>query len=341
MKALRFAAALIAAAALTSCHGRQSILNSAGPLAHRIEWLWWFIFTFCAVAFVLQIGALTRAASRHFIPGGPAPKPMDPAKIKEENQRSAPWVAGAVAITVLSMFAILVASVITGKKVEGLNSKNPVTIQIIGHQWWWEVRYPNTQPSMTVTTANEIHVPTGMPVVLLLQSEDVIHSFWAPNIQGKRDLIPPYQNAFWIQVDDEGVYRGQCAEYCGHQHAHMAFDLIAESPTKFQAWQQAQVKPAAEPADPEAKRGEQIFLSGPCVMCHTIRGTPAGSHVGPDLTHLASRRTIGAGTLPNTPGNLAGWIMDSQRIKPGNRMPPISLSGDDLTALLTYLRTLN
>jgi cytochrome c oxidase subunit 2 len=194
---------------------------------------------------------------------------------------------------------------------------------------------------MTVTTANEIHVPTGVPVVLLLTSADVIHSFWAPNIQGKRDLIPPYQNAFWIQVDNEGVYRGQCAEYCGHQHAHMAFELVAESPAKFQAWQQAQVKPAAEPGDPEAKRGEQIFLSGPCVMCHTIRGTPAGSHVGPDLTHLASRRTIGAGTLPNTPGNLAGWIMDSQRIKPGNRMPPISLSGDDLTALLTYLRTLN
>ncbi len=326
---------------IVGCHGNQAMLNPAGPNAGSIEKLWWFFFSIVGLAFVLQVAALTRAAWRHFIPGGPPPKPMEPEKIKEENRRSAPWVVAAIGITVISMFVLLVVSIVTGKEVEGgTTSKNPVSIELIGHQWWWEVRYPNTDPSMTVVTANEIHVPVGMPVVLQTESQDVIHSFWAPNIQGKRDLIPPYKTAIWFQVDKEGDYRGQCAEYCGHQHAHMAFELIAESPAKFQAWVQQQVKPAPEPSDPLAQRGREVFLSGPCVMCHTIRGTPAGSHVGPDLTHLATRHTIGAGTLPNTPGSLGGWILDSQRIKPGNRMPPNNLSGDDLNALLAYLETL-
>jgi cytochrome c oxidase subunit 2 len=249
-------------------------------------------------------------------------------------------VAVALGATVVLLFVILTASVLTGHAMSGLKSKNPIAIDVIGHQWWWEVRYEATQADQTVVTANEIHIPVGQPVVIKTSSRDVIHSFWAPNIQGKRDLIPGYENALWLQADRPGVFRGQCAEFCGHQHAHMAFFVVAEPLDKFQSWLKQQVSTPPPPGDPDAIEGQQVFLSHPCVMCHTIRGSDAGAKAGPDLTHIASRMTIGAGTLTNTKGNLAAWILDSQSIKPGNMMPPNLLKADDLNALLTYLETL-
>jgi cytochrome c oxidase subunit 2 len=195
-------------------------------------------------------------------------------------------------------------------------------------------------PQQNVTTANEIHVPVGRPVVFEVTSRDVIHSFWAPNLNGKKDLIPGYQRSLWFKADTPGVYRGQCAEFCGHQHAKMAFFIVAEPPAQFAAWLDAQRKPAPQPTDSVAHRGLQVFLASPCVMCHAIQGTSAGATFGPNLTHLASRRTIAAGTLPNTRGNLAGWIVDPQRIKPGANMPPNGLHPQDLQALLTYLQGL-
>ena len=163
--------------------------------------------------------------------------------MKKADHRAGWAVGSAIGITVVTLFVILVLSVITGKRVEGLTSKNPVTIQITGHQWWWEVTYPNSQADQTVTTANEIHVPVGIPIVVLTNSKDVIHSFWAPNITGKRDLLPGYSSAFWFQIDKAGTYHGQCAEFCGLQHAHMGFSIIAESVNDFQAWQRQQLKP--------------------------------------------------------------------------------------------------
>jgi cytochrome c oxidase subunit 2 len=224
--------------------------------------------------------------------------------------------------------------------VEGLTSKNPITIQITGHQWWWEVIYPSPQADQTVTTANEIHVPVGKPVVILTNSYDVIHSFWPPNVNGKRDLLPGYSSAMWFQIDQAGVYHGQCAEFCGLQHAHMGFSIIAEPDNVFEAWKAQQLKPAPEPTQADAKHGREVFLTHACLMCHTIRGTDAGSRVGPDLTHLAGRAMIAAETLPNTRGALAGWIVDPQRIKPGNKMTPNPLAPDDLQDLITYLGTL-
>ena len=200
--------------------------------------------------------------------------------------------------------------------------------------------YPNTQADQTVTTANEIHVPVNAPVVVLTNSTDVIHSFWVPSITGKRDLLPGYSSAFWFKVEQPGVYRGQCAEFCGFQHAHMGFSVIAQPMDDFQAWQQQQLKPASDPTNDQTKRGREVFLTHACLMCHTIRGTDAGARMGPDLTHLASRNMIAAETLPNTPGALGGWILDPQRIKPGAEMSPNSLSPDDLQALLAYLQTL-
>jgi cytochrome c oxidase subunit 2 len=208
------------------------------------------------------------------------------------------------------------------------------------HQWWWEAIYPNSQADQTVTTANEIHVPIGERIVIVTSSQDVIHSFWAPNITGKRDLIPGYSSAFSFQIDAPGIYHGQCAEFCGLQHAHMGFSIIAETPDQFLAWQHQQITSGKDPTDEDATRGRQVFLTHSCVMCHTISGTNAGSRAGPDLTHLASRHTIASGTLPNTTGALAGWILDPQRMKPGTQMPPNALSGDELQDLVSYLQSL-
>jgi cytochrome c oxidase subunit II len=327
---------------LVACGGaqpQQSAMNPAGPMSGEIENLWWFIFWITLVVFVLVMAVLTSGTWRRHVDGALPPEiHPDPAS----EQRHTRYVLVASVLTVLTLFAVLVYSVRAGRDVYGhsLESKNPITIQVIGHQWWWEVQYPNSDASMWVTTANEIHVPVGKPIVLLASSRDVIHSFWAPNLQGKRDLIPGYQSAIWFQADKPGIYRGQCAEFCGAQHAHMAFFVIAEPMDKFQQWLVSQSQPAPEPSDDVTRHGRDVFLSSPCLMCHTIRGTQAGSRVGPDLTHLASRSTIAAGTLPNNPGSLAGWIADSQSIKPGNRMPPNALKSEDLQALVAYLQTL-
>jgi cytochrome c oxidase subunit 2 len=211
---------------------------------------------------------------------------------------------------------------------------------VTGHQWWWDVRYDAHVPAHRVRTANEIHIPVGQPILLKLRTSDVIHSFWVPSLHGKRDLIPGQTNTLWLQADRPGTYRGQCAEFCGHQHAHMGLLVVAEPPERFAGWQERQRQPAAEPADALARRGREVFVAGPCALCHAVRGTEAAAEVAPDLTHLGSRLTIAAATLANTPGHLAGWIVDPQRLKPGSHMPPMSLAADDLQALLAYLGSL-
>ncbi len=319
--------------------GFQSALNPAGPGAQRAENLWLGILGICIVVFIAVWAVLLGGVARTSHATQAPPPPLLDTESFDRKARKV--VTAAVGVTLVILFVILVSSIVTGKRVtEALSSKTPLTIQVVGHQWWWEVRYPNPDASKTIVTANEIHVPIGVPINMNTASRDVIHSFWAPNIHGKRDLIPGYTTAFWFQVDKPGIYRGQCAEFCGLQHAKMGFYIIAEPPDKFQQWQAQQLADAQAPQNPLQQRGQQVFLQNACVMCHTIRGTIAGSRVGPDLTHLASRQSIAAATLPNDPGNLGAWIADSQHIKPGNRMPPNPLSGDDLTALLAYLENL-
>ncbi|MCU1300485.1 MAG: cytochrome c oxidase, subunit [Candidatus Sulfotelmatobacter sp.] len=327
------------AQAMTLDPGHHHVLHPAAPQAGHIEWLYWITFWILFAVFVLMIVAFASAAAKS---GVIADHPLPILEKDEEGDRRASWgVASAVGITVITLFLILVLSVVTGKRVEGLTSKNPVTIQITGHQWWWEISYPNSQADQTITTANEIHVPINTPVVVLTNSMDVIHSFWAPSITGKRDLLPGYSSAFWFEIDKAGIYHGQCAEFCGLQHAHMGFSIVAEPVDQFQAWQQQQLKPAREPSSTDAARGREVFLTHACLMCHTIRGTDAGSRFGPDLTHVASRNMIAAETLPNTAGALAGWIVDPQRIKPGTEMSPNPLAADDLQALVVYLQSLH
>jgi cytochrome c oxidase subunit II len=207
-----------------------------------------------------------------------------------------------------------------------------LTIRVIGHQWWWEVRYPGTR----AVTANEIHIPVRTKVRLVVETADVIHSFWVPQLNRKIDTIPEQPNSIELEADHVGVYRGACAEFCGLQHAHMAILVFADPPDVFRRWLANESKPAAAAAG----RGHDVFMNGPCASCHAIRGTRAGGYVGPDLTHVASRKTLGSITIPNDAGNLAAWIVDSQHFKPGNQMPNVKLSSSDMQALVSYLESL-
>ncbi|MGH7510051.1 MAG: cytochrome c oxidase subunit II [Gemmatimonadales bacterium] len=313
--------------------GGHSALDPSSPQAALILRLGDAMYVVAAVIFVLVVSALLWAAFRR----------RDPGEASRPNPRERPMgiaVLSATGLTVVILFAFLIADLAVGRAITVSPGDEAIQIRVTGHQWWWEVQYRDSIPQNWVTTANEIHVPVGRPVVFELRSDDVIHSLWPPNMGVKRDLIPGDENSVWFQADTAGVYEGQCAEFCGHQHAKMRFLIIAEPPDRFATWLERQRDTALTPTDSVARRGQEVFLSSPCVMCHAIAGTPAGSRVGPDLTHLASRRTIAAGSLPNNRGNLAGWIVDPQRIKPGVRMPPNQLDPEDLQALLTYLESL-
>jgi cytochrome c oxidase subunit 2 len=215
-------------------------------------------------------------------------------------------------------------------------SSTAMTVEAIGHQWYWEFRYPGTR----AVTADELHIPVGTRVNLVATTADVIHSFWVPELNRKIDTIPGQQNRILLYANRAGVYRGECAEFCGLQHAHMGMLVFAQPKAQFRAWLKKQAAPAAEPTTPAARRGEQAFLGGSCSSCHAIRGTPARGFVGPDLTHLASRTTLAGLTIPNSRSYLARWITDSQHFKPGNDMPDFRLRDSQLQSLVTYLEGL-
>ncbi len=304
----------------------QSALDPAGPQAAHIARLWWLLFAISIVVFVAVLGFLT-AALLH--------------RRRDTSDASLTYgVSVAVGITVVTLFAILVITMWTERANATLGAASAVTIELTGHQFWWEVQYDAATPADRVTTANEMHIPVGRPVVLKVTSRDVIHSFWAPNLHGKRDLIPGYTTAIWLQADHPDVFRAQCAEFCGRQHAHMAMQVVAEPEHAFEQWLNAQRAPAQAPTDPAALRGRDVFMKRQCVLCHQIRGTSANGLVGPELTHLASRGTLAAGMLPNTNGHLGGWIVNAQALKPGSQMPQNALMSDELQSLLAYLETL-
>jgi cytochrome c oxidase subunit 2 len=318
--------------------GNQTSLNPVGPGAAHIESEFALIFWITLAVYVLVLIAMVVyvVRRRHSLDTMP-----EPVQTTAESERRARWaVGGAMVITVLLLFTMMIGSFVTGHALGKMNRETAYTIDVYGHQWWWEVHYPNNEPDKTVVTANEIHVPLGVRLRIHGTSRDVIHSFWAPNVQGKRDLMPGYDTDVIMQVDQPGRWRGQCAEYCGEQHAHMSFYLVAEPGPQFNRWLEEQAKSSIVPTTQQTVHGQQVFLSHACVMCHTIRGTPAGSQVGPDLTHLASRETIAAGVLPNNTENLSKWIQNAQAVKPGCRMPPNQLTGSDLRDLLAYLETL-
>lgn len=321
---------------LAGCGG-PAALSSAGPQSGRITGLWSVTFWICAVVYVVVLLVLLAAFVRARRPGLDIPVLEPDARSERRMTRV---IAAAVGLTALSVVGLVVASTLTARALGTLGSPRAVTVEVTGHQWWWEIEYWDPVPAQRARTANELHVPVGEPVLVKVRSYDVIHSFWVPALHGKKDLVPGHPSSLWIQADTAGSYAGQCAEFCGYQHAHMRLHVVAEPRPAFDAWLARQRAAAPEPVGDAERRGRDVFMNGPCVLCHTIAGTPAGGRVGPDLTHLATRATLASGTLPNTPGHLAGWIMDPQRIKPGTRMPASALDGPDLQALLAYLGTL-
>ena len=311
----------------------HSVLDPASPQTRLIDKLGDAMYIVAAGVFVLVMIALLWALFRR---RGPA----DPAADSEGERPMLKVVVVATGLTIAVLFGFLIFDISVGRAITANPGKDALQIRVTGHQWWWEVQYRDSLPQNWVTTANEIHVPVGHRVVFELVSTDVIHSFWPPNLSAKRDQIPGNENSLWFEADRAGVFRGLCAEFCGHQHAKMAFLVVAEPPDSFATWLARQRDTALTPTDSVSRRGQRVFLGSSCVMCHAISGTPAGSRVGPDLTHLASRRTIAAGTLPNDRSSLTGWIVDPQIIKPGVNMPPSRLAGPDLLALVTYLESL-
>jgi len=315
-----------------------SIFDTAGTQAERIARLAWFLVIVSAATYVLVLGAtaiaMRRARARRLREELADTRP-------ETESRLARNTGIAAIATTLILLVYVTATARTGKAIAWpINARQPLTVEVTGHQWWWQFRYRDTVSSNWLTTSNELHIPVGRPVRVILLSNDVIHSFWVPELHGKQDVIPGHRNTTWIQADRPGVWKARCAEFCGFQHAKMAFDVVAESPARFNQWYVSQLASAPPPADSLAKHGYDVFMERTCIMCHTISGTQAGSGVGPELTHIASRPSIAAGSLPNTRENLARWILNPQLIKPGVRMPPNALSPADMNALVDYLETL-
>jgi cytochrome c oxidase subunit 2 len=248
-------------------------------------------------------------------------------------------VTACVGVTTVIITAFTIASFFTTRALS-VAGPDDLTIRVRGLQWWWSVEYVGPDPSRRFETANEIHIPVGRNVRLLLEGDDVIHSFWVPSLAGKQDLIPGRLNEITIRAERAGTYRGQCAEFCGLQHAHMAFLVVAEDAAAFNRWADGQRAPAAEISDDAAAAGRDVFMAKPCAGCHRIRGTKAAGTPGPDLTHVGGRKTIAAGLFETTRGSLAAWIADPQTLKPGNNMPLVPLTSDELRAVSAYLASL-
>src|SRR5687768_2924270 len=279
---------------------RQSVLDVAGIQAQRIEGLWWVMFWVTTIVTVIVLAVLAWAVIR-----------ARRERISASDDRHLlRYVTGGAIATVVILFGLLIVTLVTSRAIASQHDAQALRIEVTANQWWWNVEYQHPEPEQRVRTANELHIPVGRTVAIKLLANDVIHSFWVPALHGKLDAIPGHEAKLWLRADRAGVYRGQCAEYCGHQHAHMAFVVIAEPPEDFERWIQAQRQTARQPDTSDAQRGLQLVQQSACVMCHTIRGTAAGGRIAPDLTHFASRSTIAAGTRPRTPQHLAEWIRD-------------------------------
>jgi cytochrome c oxidase subunit 2 len=326
-RARRLGAATIAAIALAGC-SRQSILADHSKATHDIGLLWWWMLGASVVVFFGAVALLFTAYLRRRVPGLP---------IFGEREGIAQAMVltfgiGVPLLALVVLFAFADVYLVNATAAPPAR-KTAMTIDVIGHQWWWEVRYDHGR----AITANEIHIPVHTRVNVVATTADVIHSFWVPALNGKIDMIPGRQNHELLDASQPGIYRGQCSQYCGFQHAHMAFLVIAQPMGAFRRWLANQGGTAVHPVGPAARRGEKQFMSDQCASCHLIAGTQARGFIGPALTHLATRRTLAGNTIPNTPTWLARWIHDPQAIKPGDRMPDLGLSRSQVNDIVAYL----
>jgi len=316
----------------------QSALSPAGIQASRVLDLWHLTLTICCIVFAAVLLACMIALMR--APRGTQSTPADlSGNERPERGISRSVIAGTIVSAAL-LVGLLVADVLTDRALSRLPVDNALHIEVTGYQWWWQARYAPGGGAEGFTLANELHVPVGRPVVVSLVAGDVIHTLWVPNLHGKKDMIPGQQTTIAFRADRAGAYRGQCAEFCGYEHALMAFSVVADPPAQYEAWAARQRQAAPVPPDALARQGRDVFLNNDCARCHAVRGTPANGSLGPDLTHLASRQTIAAGTLVNDAKNLSAWIADPPAHKPGVMMPATRLSPPDLQALVTWLGTL-
>jgi cytochrome c oxidase subunit II len=325
----RLVVALGSGLLLAGCQSGPTTLAPQGPAAQEINQLWWILLGAGILLYLVVMLLFAFSAWN-------GNREQDPRRVRPSSS-GARWIligAGFTALVLLGLFGLSIGAL---RSLSMAAQADIVTVRVTGHQWWWEVEYPDAQ----IITANEIHIPAGRPVRIELLSTDVIHSFWVPALHGKMDMVPGQINLFQLQADRPGEYWGLCAQFCGIQHAKMNFLVIAHPEEEFNRWLAARAQPPPAPAEPLAQQGQEVFLGAACMNCHAISGTEAVGRLGPDLTHFASRRTLSATALPNTLGNLSGWIADPQHIKPGSLMPASQLTGTELHALLAYLQTLH
>jgi cytochrome c oxidase subunit 2 len=313
--------------ALGGCAGQQSITPAAGAHAEAFSSLFTTFLIVCGIIYALVLIGLAVAIFRR--------------GRGEGDERIRPvfrvWV-GAIS---LILVGLTLASWFTDRAMARYgDTPGPIRVRLTANQWWWSVEYAGATPGENVRTANEMHLPLGRSVLIELASNDVIHSFWVPNLAGKQDLIPGRNANIALLPTRIGRYRGECAEYCGTQHAHMALDVVVEPEAAWRAWYARQRQPAPPPKTPLQLAGQTYVTTRECSVCHAIAGTLINARVGPDLTHVASRRSLAAGTLPMNRGNLYAWIADPQGAKPGNHMPYIGLEPRELDAVVAYLETL-
>ncbi|WP_284070201.1 cytochrome c oxidase subunit II [Sphingomonas sp. KRR8] len=320
------------ALALTGCASLPlSYLDSTAPVGGRIAQLGWGMLIISVVVVLIIAGLLVAAIWR----GSTEVDGRELAVRRDTGGMRWIYVGVGISSAVLAISAIW--TLLTLKAVaQPASGAAPLTIGIVAHQWWWQADYRPSQAQGNFTTANEVHIPVGVPVRFELRSADVIHSFWVPKLAGKTDVIPGRTNSMWVEARQPGIYRGQCAEYCGIEHALMSFRVIAEPIDRFRSWQAAELSGRSPQQGSASAQGAAIFAAH-CGACHAMRGTEAGGAYGPDLTNLGSRTTLAAGMIQNTPRNLAYWIRHAQEVKPGARMPNVPLSDADVAKLVPYL----
>jgi cytochrome c oxidase subunit 2 len=310
---------------VAGCSRIQSALHPVGPEASRILDLTWVLFALAAFVTIIVLSALALAL-------------FGPERARRRIADGRTIVALGIVFPVVTLTALLGYGLWVMREDTSPSPGQPgLQVEVIGEQWWWRVHY-RLPDGTIVATANEVRIPTGREVEFALRSADVIHSFWVPSLAGKLDMIPGRTNRLRFSADRPGVYRGQCAEYCGGAHALMAFEVVAMAPEDFDAWLAALPAPLPPPSEPEATRGGELFVAAGCGGCHAVRGTAASGTTGPDLSRVGERRTIAAATLPNTLDNLARFIAEPSHIKPGVLMPPFTvLAADERRAISLYL----
>lgn len=339
---LRLAPLVLATlAALADCQGVQSPLAPAGEQAGHLMSLLELMTWVCGLMYLLVLGflawSLWRAPVRRAAPDGPSlPGAADIRSDAGLARGLFVW-AGLI-IAGVSLLAV--GSFVADRGLANARARSAIEVRVTAHQWWWRIEYRDPSTGGWIETANELHLPVGATARIALGSADVIHSFWVPNVAGKMDVIPGRVNLIDMTPHRLGWFRGQCAEFCGAQHAHMAFDVKVESADDFAAWLALQARPADLPTEPTLMRGMKVVTEGQCAMCHLIRGSEARGRPGPDLTHVGSHRSIAAGTLPMSRGALQGWIVQPQALKPGTMMPPVALEPADADAASMYLESL-